>query len=59
VAEALKRALGVTADLKVGNPGEFTVWVDSQKVAEKEGDEFPSETQVVTAVRGVLPKEVR
>lgn len=40
----------------VGNPGEFTVWVDSLQVAAKEGDAFPAEDAVVKAVQAALPK---
>jgi hypothetical protein len=50
VAAELKQALGVDAILEVGNSGEFTVWVDDKKVAEKKWM-FPSPAEVVTAVR--------
>ena len=39
----------------VGNSGEFTVWVDSREVASKSGDAFPSEDQIVKAVKAALP----
>ena len=54
MAAALQRALGIKATLVEGDRGEFTVWVDSLKVAAKEHDEFPSDAKVVGAVRGVL-----
>lgn len=39
----------------VGNSGEFTVWVDGAKVAEKRGGAFPEPTAVVAAVRAHSP----
>jgi hypothetical protein len=44
----------VQADLVVGNTGEFTVWVDGRRVADKAGGEFPAESAVVDAVRAAL-----
>jgi hypothetical protein len=38
----------------IGNPGEFTVWVDSREVLAKSGDAFPSEDQIVKAVKAAL-----
>jgi hypothetical protein len=55
VAAQLKEDLGVETDLVVGNSGEFTVWVDGAKVAEKKGGAFPEPTAVVTAVRATQP----
>lgn len=40
--------------LTPGGRGEYTVWVDGQKVADKTGGEFPSESDVVTAVQGAM-----
>ena len=60
MAAALKRELGLTATLVVGNPGEFTVWVDSRNVVSKDGGEFPSDERAVSAVRAAMspnPKE--
>jgi hypothetical protein len=51
VAAQLKQELGVDTELVVGNSGEFSVWVDDKKVAEKERGMFPEPTAVVTAVR--------
>jgi len=51
VAAQLKKLLGVDAELMVGNSGEFTVWVDSAKVAEKSMGRFPEPDDVVAAVR--------
>ncbi len=51
MAAKLKQDLGLAADLVVGNSGEFTVWVDSAKVAEKSSGTFPEPEAVVAAVR--------
>jgi hypothetical protein len=50
VAAELQKALGITAELVVGGSGEFTVWVDGAKVAEKKWM-FPEPSAVVAAVR--------
>jgi len=51
VAAQLEKDLGVRAEMIVGNSGEFTVWVDSAKVAEKTMGRFPEPESVVAAVR--------
>lgn len=51
MAAALREALGVEATLVVGDGGEFTVWVDGRKVAEKRFMTFPAPEAVVEAVR--------
>jgi hypothetical protein len=51
VAAELKKALNVDAKLEVGSSGEFTVWVDGAKVAEKKWGMFPDPAKVVEAVR--------
>jgi predicted Rdx family selenoprotein len=55
VAAQLKQDLGVDTELVIGSSGEFTVWVDGQKVAEKTRGVFPEPAAVVSAVRGVQP----
>ena len=47
--------MGVGAQLVVGDPGEFTVWVDEQKVAEKQQGRFPEPSDVIHAERAALP----
>ncbi|HXX94700.1 MAG TPA: hypothetical protein VEN81_13785 [Planctomycetota bacterium] len=54
MADALKRELGLTAELVVGDPGEFTLWVGPTKVAAKQGDSFPTDRAAVDAVRGAI-----
>jgi predicted Rdx family selenoprotein len=51
VAAQLKQTLDVDAQLVVGSPGEFTVWIDGDKVAEKANGRFPEPADVVSAVR--------
>ena len=55
MAAQLKQDLGVIAELTVGSSGEFTVWVDDQKVAEKTWRGFPEPDDVVDAVRDATP----
>ena len=57
MAAALQSALGVEADLIQGDRGEFTVWVNSQRVATKHNGEFPDEKEVVDAVRSAFSKK--
>ena len=51
MAAQLKQQLDVDTQLVIGSPGEFTVWVDGDKVAEKAQGRFPEPSDVVTAVR--------
>ena len=53
MAAELKKQVGVDATLEVGSSGEFTVWVDGRKVAEKKWGLFPSPQDVIAAVRAV------
>jgi hypothetical protein len=50
VAAQIKQDLGLDAELVVGRSGEFTVWVDDKKVAEKQVY-FPDPDDVVDAIR--------
>lgn len=54
MAAVLKRDLDVDAVLEVGNPGEFSIWVENQKVADKQGGMFPEPAEAVAAVRATL-----
>ena len=56
MAAELKRKLSVDSTLIEGDRGEFTVWVDQNKVASKRGDDFPADAEVVDAVRAALKK---
>ena len=55
MAAELKQYLDVDAQLIVGSPGEFTVWLDDAKVADKATTgRFPDPAEVVAAIRGQL-----
>jgi hypothetical protein len=54
VADVLNQDLGVNTKLIEGNRGEFTVWVGDKLVANKVGDDFPPEQEVLSAVRKEL-----
>jgi len=45
--------------LTPGGRGEYTVWVDGRKVADKSGGEFPTEAEVVTAVTNAAGPSTR
>jgi hypothetical protein len=47
----LEKELGVVTELEVGAPGSFIVLVDGEAVAEKQSLGFPSEEEIVSAVR--------
>jgi hypothetical protein len=47
----LEKELGVKAGIEVGPSGKFIVEVDGQPVAEKGMIGFPSEEEIVAAVR--------
>lgn len=51
MAARLKQDLDVEADIVAGRRGEFSVWVDDRKVAEKTWSGFPADSDVVEAVR--------
>ncbi len=53
MAAELKKATGMDAQLLVGNAGEFTVWVDDRKIAEKASGRFPEPAEVIAAVRAI------
>lgn len=46
----------MNAELQVGAPGSFVVKVDDQIVVQKERMGFPSEDEIVAAVRSRLQK---
>jgi predicted Rdx family selenoprotein len=54
VAALIKDALGVDTEVVPGSRGEFTVWVDDKKVAEKTRSGFPAENALVETVRTAL-----
>ena len=50
MAAVIAKATGVSPELVVGGRGEFTVWVDDVKVAEKSRRGFPADDAVIRAV---------
>jgi hypothetical protein len=51
VAALIKSTTGLETELVVGGRGEFTVWVDGRRVAEKTADGFPEDQQAASAVQ--------
>jgi len=54
VAAALKNTFGLDVTLTSGDRGEFTVWLDGKKIADKGRGEFPTEAQVVEAAKAAM-----
>jgi len=54
VAALIKQETQLDTDLEPGSRGEFTVWVDGKKVAEKSRTGFPSEPALIGAVTHAL-----
>ena len=54
MAALIKESLQVDAAVEPGGRGEFSVWVDGVKVAEKSRTGFPAEHAVVDAVSTAL-----
>jgi predicted Rdx family selenoprotein len=54
VAALIKDKLGFDTVLESGNRGEFSVWVDGVKVAEKSRTGFPAEPAVIEIVRKAI-----
>ena len=54
MADLIEKDTGESSDVTPGNRGELTIWVDGQKVAEKDNSGFPAEDDVVVAVRRAL-----
>ena len=54
MAALIKEKLALETDLESGNRGEFTVWVDGKKVAEKTRTGFPAEPAIIELVRQAL-----
>ena len=50
----LQKELGLTADLEVGAPGSFVILIDGEPVIEKKLLSFPSEDEILAAVRAKL-----
>lgn len=51
MAAVVKSETGIDAELIEGGRGEFTVWLDDELIARKDAAGFPSEDDVLAAVR--------
>jgi hypothetical protein len=54
VAAVIKEKLSLDTDLEPGGRGEFTIWFDGRKIAEKTRSGFPSESAILDLVRQAL-----
>ena len=54
MAAFIKQELGAESDVVEGDRGEFTVWVGEERVAQKDAHGFPSDDEVLAAVRQAL-----
>jgi predicted Rdx family selenoprotein len=56
VAALITDKLKLATEIEPGSRGEFTVWVDGVKVAEKTRTGFPAEPAIVEAVSKAITK---
>jgi hypothetical protein len=56
VAALIKKDTGLDTELVEGGRGEFSVWVDVERVAQKEAGVFPADQDAVAAVRRALAR---
>ena len=54
MAALIKQEVNLDADLEPGGRGEFTVWLDGVKIAEKSRTGFPSDKALLEAVHKSL-----
>jgi hypothetical protein len=54
VAALIKHRFNQDADLQPGSRGEFTVWVDGKKIAEKTRTGFPPDRTIADSVGAAL-----
>ena len=52
----IKEQTGLDAEVAPGSRGEFSVWVNGRKIAQKDNKGFPEDAAVVAAVRDALVK---
>ena len=50
----IKKEAGLETDLEPGGRGEFSVWVDGKKVAEKSMRGFPGDADLIHNVKSAL-----
>jgi predicted Rdx family selenoprotein len=51
VAALIKEAVALDTDLEPGGRGEFTLWLDAVKIAERSRTGFPSDQALLDAVK--------
>ncbi len=56
MAALIAKETGVRAEVVEGSRGEFTVWVNDERVAQKTADGFPSDEDALAAVRQALTR---
>ena len=54
MAAVIKERLHHEAELEPGGRGEFSVWVDGQKVIEKTRTGFPGELSIVESIKAAV-----
>ena len=54
MAALIKQELQLDTEVEPGGRGEFTVWVDGKKVAEKSRSGFPAEPALIEAVKRAM-----
>jgi hypothetical protein len=54
VAALIKKDTGFDTELVEGGRGEFSVWVDGERVAQKEAGAFPADQDALAAVRRAI-----
>ncbi|HET9705774.1 MAG TPA: hypothetical protein VFP85_17160 [Vicinamibacterales bacterium] len=54
VAALIKQDTGADTSVEPGGRGEFSVWVDGKKVAEKSSRGFPPDAELLTSVKRAL-----
>ena len=54
MAALIKDSLQLDADLEPGGRGEFTVWVDGKKIAEKSRSGFPADSTLLQSIKTAL-----
>ena len=56
MAALITQAHGFDVDVEPGDRGEFSVWVDGKKVAQKDRKGFPTDAAVLQTVKQELDK---
>ena len=54
MAALIKQAQNLDVDLEPGSRGEFSIWVDGKKVAQKDSKGFPADTALLQTVKQAL-----